>query len=195
MREVVLDIETVPCGVAEWNDLVAKAPGLLKKSREESALDWSLGQIVCIGLLFLEEAGEAERCIAGADEAGVLREFWDALRPDDFLIGHNVLGFDLPFLQARSVIQRVKPSRGFDLRRYYTTTVYDTMQVWSNWNQQRFPRLETLAAVLDLAGKSGSGDQVAKWFAANDWERIKEYCMQDVRVTREIYRRFRDYGL
>ncbi|MBI3933603.1 MAG: ribonuclease H-like domain-containing protein [Acidobacteria bacterium] len=195
MRQVVLDIETIPCGVAEWKALSAKAPSLKKKVREDSALDWSLGHIVCIGLLLLEEEREYEACFAGPEEAEVLRKFWEEIRPDDYLIGHNLLGFDLPYIQARSVIRMVKPSRSFELRRYSTLSVFDTMQVWANWDRQKYPKLETLAAVFDLGGKGGSGDQVAKWFEAGDWERIKEYCMQDIRLTREIYLRFKAFGL
>ena len=195
MREVVLDIETIPCGTVEWGALTAKAPSLKKKLREDSALDWSLGHIVCIGLIILEQEHERESCIAGPDEADLLRQFWKQIRRDDYLIGHNLLGFDLPYIQARSVICQVKPSRSLDLRRYSTATIYDTMQVWANWDRQHFPKLETLAAVFDLEGKGGSGDMVSKWFESKDWERIKEYCMQDVRLTRDIYLRFKEYGL
>ena len=195
MREVVLDIETVPCSKERWKHLVSRVPALGKRSWKDTALDWTFGQIICVGLLVIEKDQENELCIAGPEETELLRAFWEALQPEDIIIGHNVLAFDLPYLQARSVICQVKPSRDFDLRRYYTTTVYDTMQIWSNWNMPRYPKLDTLAAVLDLEGKSGSGDQVSKWFEANDWERIKQYCMQDVRLTRAVYRRFREYGL
>ncbi|MBI2820310.1 MAG: ribonuclease H-like domain-containing protein [Acidobacteria bacterium] len=195
MREIVLDIETIPCGEDEWKTLLKKAPSLKKKLRQDSALDWSLGHIVCIGLIILEVGQEQEVCFVGPDEAEVLRQFWKLIRPDDYLVGHNLLGFDLPYIQARSVVCKVKPSRSFDLRRYSTSLVYDTMQVWANWERQRFPKLETLAGVLGFEGKGGSGDQVAKWFEANDWERIKAYCIQDVRLTRDVYRRFKEFGL
>ena len=195
MREVVLDIETVPCSPREWKNLVSKAPSLKKKFRGEAALDWATGRIVCIGLLFMEGANEEEVCLARAEEAGLLAEFWKAIRRDDRIIGHNVLGFDLPYIQARSVVCKVEPSRGFDLRRYSTGPVYDTMQVWANWERQKFPKLETLAAIFELDGKKGSGEQVVKWFDAGDWEKIKDYCMQDVRLTRDVYRRLKQYGL
>jgi len=195
MREVVLDIETVPCDPAVWKQLVKRAPSLAKKPWEDTALDWSTGQIVCVGMIFLEESGERELCLAGPDEAELLREFWKAIRPEDRLIGHNLLGFDLPYLQARSVVRKVTPSCSFDLRRYSTAAVYDTMQVWANWDRQKYPKLEVLAAILDLEGKTGHGDQVWEWFEAGDWERIKQYCMQDVRLTLAVYRRFQQYGL
>ena len=195
MREVVLDIETIPCGAEQWKTLAAKAPSLKKKVREDSALDWSLGHIVCIGLIIMEKDHVQEQCFAGPKEDQLLRDFWTAIRPDDYLIGHNLLAFDLPYIQARSVVNKVKPARSFDLQLYSTATVFDTLQIWSNWGRQKFPKLELLAAVLGLEGKSGSGDQVAKWFEANDWERIKQYCMQDVRLTRDVYRRIKEFGL
>ena len=195
MREVVLDIETVPCSAAEWSDLIAKAPSLEKKFRTDSALDWSTGRIVCIGLLFMEGVSEVELCLAGPNERAVLGDFWSAIRPDDRIIGHNVLAFDLPYIRARSVACQVQPSRSFDLRRYSTGPVYDTMQVWANWDRQRYPKLEILAAIFGFDGKSGGGAEVSEWFEAGDWERIKQYCIQDVRLTRDVYRRFREYGL
>jgi len=150
---------------------------------------------VCIGLLILEGKKQQELCLAGPDEADLLRGFWRALRADDYLIGHNILKFDLPFLQTRSVIQRVKPSRKFDLRLYSTGAVYDTQQIWSNWERRHFPKLDLLAAIFGFAGKSGSGDQVTAWVKAKNWKRIEEYCMQDVRLTHDVYRRMREYGL
>jgi hypothetical protein len=195
MREVVLDIETTPCPEAEWNALLEKAPSLQKKERTESALDWSVGRIVCIGLIVLDAHQEQEHCFAGSDEASVLRDFWGAIRPNDRLVGHNLIAFDLPYIQARSVVNQIKPSRSLDLRRYSTAAVYDTMQVWANWDRPRFPKLELLAAVLGLDSKTGSGDQVAIWVEANDWDRVRDYCMQDVRLTRDIYRRMKQYGL
>jgi 3'-5' exonuclease len=194
MREVVLDIETIPCPEAEWQTLLSKAPSLKKKAREESALDWSLGHIVCIGIIILEDNREQEQCFAGSVESPLLRDFWAELRPNDFLVGHNLLAFDLPYIQARSAVNKVKPSRSFDLRRYSAAAVFDTMQVWANWDRQRYPKLELLAAVLGLESKSGAGDQVAKWYEENDWDRIKEYCLQDVRLTRDIYRRMKEFG-
>ena len=197
MREVVLDIETVPCEQAHWDGFVQRVPSLEKYSLDETALDWSFGRIVCIGMVISDKgAGTLEEvCLAGTDEAAILRDFWQAIRPSDYLIGHNLMGFDLPYILARSVICQVKPSRRFELRRFTTDHVYDTLNVWSQWGRSKFSKLETLAAIMGFDGKTGSGDQVAGWAAAGDWERIKSYCMDDVRLTRAIYQRMREYGM
>lgn len=215
MRDVVLDIETAPCDKAHWDELVRRVPSLAKNGHERTALDWSFGRIVCIGLSISGRAGAAgflagvagaasaasappvpnESCWAGADEAELLRNFWGAVLPDDYLIGHNLLGFDLPYIMARSVICKVKPTRRIDLRRYRTDATYDTMQVWSGWEAGKYPKLDTLAAIMGFEGKSGSGAQVAGWVAASEWDKIREYCLDDVRLTRAVYQRMREYGM
>lgn len=194
MREVVLDIETAPCDPQLWEQIATRVPSIRKKGLERTGLDRSLGQIVCVGLIVLDGGTEREVSFVGADEGNVLKKFWAELKPEDYLIGHNLLGFDLPFLQARSTIRKVKPSRKFDFRKYSTSAVFDTMQVWANWSMDQYPKLDLLAAVLGFGGKSGSGNQVAEWAREEKWETISEYCMQDVRLTRDIYRRMREYG-
>lgn len=208
MREVVLDIETAPCDKAQWDELVRRVPSLGKNALDRTALDWSFGHIVCVGLSIAGRPGAAgfvgteaaaappqEICWAGADEAELLANFWKTITPDDVLIGHNLLGFDLPYIMGRSVIARVKPSRRIDLRRYRPDTVYDTMQVWCGWEAGKYPKLDTLAAIMGFAGKTGSGAEVAGWVAAGEWEKIKAYCMDDVRLTRSVYQRMREYGM
>lgn len=208
MREVVLDIETAPCDKPHWDELVKRVPSLAKNGHDRTALDWSFGRIVCIGLSitgrpggvgFVGAAAAAappqELCWAGPDEAELLGHFWRTVMPDDLLIGHNLLGFDLPYIMARSVIAKVKPSRRIDLRRYRTDTIYDTMQVWCGWEAGKYPKLDTLAAIMGFDGKSGSGAQVAGWAEAGEWEQIKSYCMDDVRITCAVYQRMREFGM
>lgn len=212
MRDVVLDIETAPCDKAHWDELVKRVPSLAKNGHDRTALDWSFGRIVCIGLSIGGRAGAVgfvgndeaaataaaapqELCWAGADEAELLTQFWKTVMPDDYLIGHNLLGFDLPYIMGRSVIARVKPSRHIDLRRYRTDTIFDTMQVWCGWDAGKYPKLDTLAAIMGFEGKSGSGAQVAGWAAAGEWEKIKDYCLDDVRITRRVYERMKEYGM
>jgi DNA polymerase elongation subunit (family B) len=194
MREVVLDIETAPCDPLLWEQIATRLPSIRKKGLERTGLDRSLGQIVCVGLIVLDGGKEREISFVGSDEINILNNIWAELKPMDYLIGHNLLGFDLPFLLARSTIRKVKPTRKFDFRKYSTSAIFDTMQVWANWTMDQYPKLDLLAAVLGLEGKSGSGNQVAEWVHEEQWERIREYCMQDVRLTRDIYHRMRKYG-
>jgi len=202
VRELVLDIETIPCKPSLWRKLDQELRQKFLRddvSEQEgwknTALDPVLGRIACIGLLFLEDREKRVEVLASLDEARLLKRFWHLVRSDDYIIGHNVLDFDLPFIRVRSVVCGVRPTRQFDLRRYSTETIYDTMQVWAHWDPKRRPRLELLAKILALQGKLGTARELYEWWQKKQWDMIERYCEQDLRLTYKIFRRLRRYGL
>jgi predicted PolB exonuclease-like 3'-5' exonuclease len=170
-RTVVLDIETVSLD-----------PNLAK-----GALDALTGRIVCIGMLIDDGARLDEMAIAGEDEAQILTEFWGTIHPTDVIVGHNALEFDVPFLRQRSWVLNIRPTRVVDVRRYYTTDVKDTLQIWTNWGFKKGVTLDALGAALDCGEKSAHGMNVAEWWATRDLDAIKAYCLQDVRITYRVY--------
>ena len=202
VRELVLDIETIPCKPSLWRKLDEELRQKFLRddvSEQEgwknTALDPVLGRIACIGVLFVEGRKKRVEIFAGSDEGPLLERFWHLVRLDDYIIGHNVLDFDLPFIRVRSVVCGVRPTRRFDLRHYSTDTIYDTMQVWAHWDSKRRPRLELLAKILALGGKLGTAREVYDWWQIKQWDRIKQHCEQDLRLTYKIFRRLRRYGL
>lgn len=96
----------------------------------------------------------------------------------DVLIGFNSQHFDLPTLQP-----------------YYSGDVF------------KFPHLDILARFKDATGhrvkldiiaretlgvgKSGDGLDAIKYYETGQLDKLKEYCLQDVAVTRDVY----DHGL
>ena len=199
MRELVLDIETIPCEPSLWRKLGEELRQKFLRddiSEQEgwknTALDPVLGRIACIGLLLVDDREEQVEVFAGPDETRLLKRFWHLVRSDDYIIGHNVLDFDLPFIRVRSVVCRVRPTRQFDLRRYSADTIYDTMQVWAHWDPKRRPRLELLARILALRGKLGTAREVYDWRRKKEWDKIERYCEQNLY---KVFRRIRRYGL
>jgi predicted PolB exonuclease-like 3'-5' exonuclease len=173
-RTVVLDVETVSIDPST-----------------RGALDALTGRIVCICLLIDDGATLSEIAIANEDERRVLTEFWSALDPHDVLVGHNVLEFDIPFIRQRSWILGIRPSRVLDLRKYYTPDVQDTMQIWTNWGFRKGVSLDALGSALGCGNKTGNGMDVATWWAMRDLRAIKDYCMEDVRLTYRVYCRLK----
>ncbi len=142
MKRIFIDIETLPTDEANRAFVEGKLrKSLLKRNLNfgetefseraeiafgETALQGSLGKLLCIGLA-VDNNGRAEKpCVCGQDkatkklhldEAKTLTQFWnhlDRINFDaefDLIVGHNILGFDLPFLYHRSMICGVKPSR------------------------------------------------------------------------------------
>jgi len=203
---VVIDIETIPCDEGTRKQLPSINPprnlkneSKIKKWREENlaelekeqyrktALNANLGRIICIGMLFFSQRNEAHRSISifGQQENLILSKFWKMIEKykNPYIITHNGLGFDLPFIWKRSVILQVAPTTHFNLSRYRTDYGYDTMAVWSNWDMRDAIKLDELARILDVARKSGTGADVYDLWRAGKYKDIGEYCLQDIYVT------------
>jgi hypothetical protein len=210
--KVVLDIETVQAPREEWarlaglsvsgsdaagsEDLFERAEADQRQRAEDeqyekSSFDGTFSRIVCIGLVVLTDTMEAHGAISwyGDNEKELLRQFWARLgqiRPALY-VTHNGLGFDLPFLKKRSVIHQVKPLVDISLVKFRTDPVYDTMAVWSNWDNRGWVKLDVLARALNVETKSGSGKQVAEMWAKGQGREIADYCLQDTYVTYACY--------
>jgi DNA polymerase elongation subunit (family B) len=213
--KVVLDIETVQASREEWACLVGKsstknevslaaerydlfAAGAVEEQRRaedesyaKSAFDGTFSRIVCIGLLEFSDQMEARSAVAwyGANERELLRQFWARLAQDrpTLYITHNGLGFDLPFIKKRSIINQVKPSIEINLAKFRSEPVYDTMAIWSNWDTRGWVKLDVLARALQVETKSGSGEQVAEMWARRQGHELAHYCLQDTYVTYACY--------
>lgn len=213
--KVVLDIETVQAPREEWariagrqltsgevtfaesgGDLFAVGEAeaqqrLDDELYEKSSFDGTFSKIVCIGLLEFTDNLEPRGAISwyGANEQALLRAFWSHLaqsRPSLF-ITHNGLNFDLPFIKKRSIIHQVKPAMEINLAKFRAEPVYDTMAIWSNWDNRGWVKLDVLARALNVESKSGSGSQVAQMWADGQGKEIALYCLQDTYVTYGCY--------
>ncbi len=211
--KVVLDIETVQAPREEWAKIAGLAPvsensaegggdlfvhaeadrrrQIEDEQYEKSSFDGTFSRIVCIGMIMLTDAMDAQGAAAwyGSDEKALLQQFWaklGQLRPSLY-ITHNGLGFDLPFIKKRSVIHQIKPSLEISLAKFRTEPVYDTMAIWSNWDQRGWAKLDVLARALNVETKSGSGKQVAEMWAKGQGREIADYCLQDTYVTYACY--------
>ena len=213
--KVVLDIETVQAPREEWariagrqltsgeltfaesgGDLFAVGEAeaqqrLDDELYEKSSFDGTFRKIVCIGLLEFTDNLEPRGAISwyGGNEQALLRAFWSHLaqsRPSLF-ITHNGLNFDLPFIKKRSIIHQVKPAMEINLAKFRAEPVYDTMAIWSNWDNRGWVKLDVLARALNVESKSGSGSQVAQMWADGQGKEIALYCLQDTYVTYGCY--------
>jgi hypothetical protein len=179
---MVLDIETIP----------ATEEVLDADEAKKAALDALSGRIICIGAVVLDDfRALSASSIVSDDEPKLLSEFWSTLRRENVksFVAHNGLGFDLPYIWKRSVINQVRPSFPLDLRRYRNDFVYDTMCVWGNWELRGNVSLNALAAGLGLGTKSGSGEQVLQLWREGHHKRIAEYCLDDCWITYQCYGR------
>lgn len=110
-----------------------------------------------------------------------LPKLWPLLERTDRVIGYNTKGFDYLVLNS-----------------YYTGDLF------------RFPSLDLLEVIAkslgfmikldDVAeatlgyGKSGHGLQAIEFYRKGELDKLKKYCLDDVRITKEVYEYGRQHG-
>jgi predicted 3'-5' exonuclease similar to PolB exonuclease domain len=109
----------------------------------------------------------------------------------DELVGHNILGFDLPFIFQRCLVHGIQVRPFVNLADYNVRGVFDTMHRW--WlGARRFVSLDDVAWALGLESSKTAeveGSKVFDLYQAGKLEQIRDYNLNDVRVTRRIYER------
>ena len=107
-----------------------------------------------------------------------LSKLWPILERTDMLIGFNSDTFDIPLLN-RYYPGDLSHIRSLDL-------LAEIQKVLG-----RRIRLQSLAEATLGRGKSGDGLLAGTWWKEGKKEKVAEYCIEDVRLTRELY----DYAL
>jgi len=105
-------------------------------------------------------------------------QLWKRFEQGDRLIGYNSRFFDTPILNnyypgdlnafpQLDMLEQIHKSLGFRLK------------------------LADVAAATVGEKKSGHGLQAVEWWKQGEIQKIKDYCLQDVKVTKAVY----EYGL
>src|SRR3989440_8277770 len=129
------------------------------------------------------------------EEAQALKDFL-ALMSDfdlecDEIVGHNIIGFDLPFFYQRCLVNNIAARPPINLGEYNVRGVYDTMKGWWLGSRNR-AGLDDIAWALGIeSSKTGEveGSKVFDLYQAGRLAEIREYNLNDVRVTRKVYER------
>jgi DEAD/DEAH box helicase domain-containing protein len=110
-----------------------------------------------------------------ADELPAL---WKILEKTDMLVGYNSDHFDIPLLN------KYYPG---DLSRIKSL---DLMKEVHGVLGRRL-RLDTIAEATLGVNKTASGAQSLQWWRAGEVEKVRQYCLKDVEITRKIF----DYAI
>jgi predicted PolB exonuclease-like 3'-5' exonuclease len=106
------------------------------------------------------------------------------------LVGHNAIGFDIPFLWKRAMILGVKPPREFPRSpKPWGESVIDTMLLWDS-QQRAGGSMDRICRLLGIPGKGDmDGSMVWPMYQAGRLTEIAHYCKGDVERTRSMHRR------
>jgi 3'-5' exonuclease len=153
---------------------------------QKAALDPTTGQVLAIGL----KSDKGMSILDSVNEEKLLLDFWGKVRKWEAegrsLVGHNCIGFDMPFLMRRSWILGID----FPVK---LTIVKDTMKVWSCGAYNEWISLDRLGKALGLGGKMegmDGGDFARLWNGTpEEHEQAKAYLIHDLDLTWKVANR------
>lgn len=124
-----------------------------------------------ISIIAIHDSATDSYSTYGEDE---LYKLWPILERADMIIGFNSDHFDIPLLN-----------------KYYPGDLYKikSLDILKEIRQAygRRMKLDQLAEGTLGRKKSGHGLEALKWWKDGEIEKIKKYCTDDVRITKDIY--------
>ena len=109
------------------------------------------------------------------------KELGDWLKQASLIIGFNSKNFDFTALQ---------PYFRFKLSKLPHLDILEEIQHALGHRL----KLDSVAQSTLGEGKSGSGLDALRYFKNNDWDSLIRYCLDDVRVTRDLYEYGKKHG-
>ncbi len=111
-----------------------------------------------------------------------LPKLWPILEKTDVLIGFNSDNFDIPLLN------RYYPG---DLTQIHSLDLL--AEVYAVLGRRI--RLQSIAQATLGKGKSGDGLKAVDWWKEGKRDKVREYCIDDVRITKDIFDYARENGI
>ena len=110
-----------------------------------------------------------------------LAGLWPILERADLLVGYNSDHFDIPILGKYypGNLERIK---SIDLLK-------EIKQVLG-----RRLRLDSVAEATLGKKKSGSGSEAVRWWKEGKIDKVRQYCIDDVKITLELYEYAKKHG-
>jgi predicted PolB exonuclease-like 3'-5' exonuclease len=159
------------------------------------SLDPTTGAIVCIGLLETE-SGE-EEALTNRDERRLLATFWSWIeekKPERF-VTFNGKSFDFPYINVRSAILEVPPTRPLPIRRFTVHPHFDVREVLAGNERHRRGNLDYFCAIFGIPSpkENLNGAAVGQAYKQGRIDEIASYCLADCQATAALYERLQAY--
>lgn len=103
-----------------------------------------------------------------------LPKLWPRLERSDRIIGYNLFGFDYPCMQSYYTGQLAK-----------LPTIDLLVEIEKRIGFR--VKLDDVAHATLGVGKTGHGLQAVEFWKKKELQKLKDYCLQDVKITRDVY--------
>jgi hypothetical protein len=167
------------------------------------------GKIVCISVGIVHRDKDDQllklrlKSFASENESELLHEFsqlvfkyYDDTRKQ-YMCGHNIKEFDIPYICRRMVINQLPFPNALNIagkKPWETAHLLDTMDYWKFGDRKNFTSLKLLAALLGFPSPKDDidGSEVGRvYWEDKDLKRIAHYCEKDVLATVQLFLRYR----
>lgn len=187
---------------------IAKATAEFDEAWRKTGLDGAFGQVAVVSLAFGNDYPISiyEPNWQDADaEIKVLRRVNETIdaayghHHGQVLVGHNIGGFDRPFLRQRGIIHSVRmhPLFTAEVKPWDNDKVFDTMTAWTGAPNKGI-RLDKLCLALGLQQKKDDledddidGSKVWDFIRDGRIVDVAHYCDMDVIRCRGVYHRLK----
>ncbi|MFV8756623.1 ribonuclease H-like domain-containing protein [Nannocystaceae bacterium ST9] len=139
------------------------------------------------------EGAELPAWIRPMSEAELLRSFWHLANHADLVVSYNGRGFDVPFLQVRSLVHDI-PARVDLMSRPHSLRPHLDLYRLLGQGRAGSTSLDVVCWALGVPSPKThmDGSQVGPAYARGEIEAIAEYNAADVRATIAVYQQVRD---
>jgi DNA polymerase III epsilon subunit-like protein len=217
MKKLVIDIETVGIPWEEHDSYVREYlirglnEGDAEAARSAGGLSPFRGRIIAIGVINIgdnrscalyEVPGQTDlriekdgvRTYISGTERQILQKFWEFFENDSRFISFNGRQFDGPFLMIRSAVNGIVPKRdlvGYRYGFHPNCDLREALNFFGTVNARQFKfNLDLACKAFDVETSKGEGldgRSVETWYRAGRHREIADYCLDDVRATKELY--------
>lgn len=176
---------------------------LLEMYVNQAALHADFGRVVCISVGMLSGKKLHLKTFNNLDEKTLISNFYAMLNnfKGDYLCGHNIKSFDIPYIAKRGMINNLVPHALLDTsgeKPWTMDWLLDTKELWQMGSFDR-TSLITLTNALGIASPKEDlqGKDVPKYFWENPEghiQRISDYCERDVVAVYKVMDYLKNLG-
>ncbi|MGV9141728.1 MAG: ribonuclease H-like domain-containing protein, partial [Promethearchaeota archaeon] len=120
--------------------------------------------------------------------------FFNIAKDEKNLIGFNIKSFDIPFILKRALINDVIVCENFN-----GLNIKDCKKIangfWYSYNKRAKGKLSDWAKIMGFEVETHNGGHVPKLYEEGKINEIVNHCIEDLKITRELWNRIKKCNL
>ena len=176
---------------------------LISMYAEQAALYSDFGRVICISVGKISGNKLHLKTFNNLDETQLIIDFYEMLDKftGEYLCGHNIKSFDIPYIAKRGMINSLLPHALLDTsgeKPWTMNWLLDTKELWQMGGYDWSSLLSlTNALGIESSKEDLQGKDVPKCFWENpegNIQRISDYCERDVIAVYKVINHLKSLG-